>query len=140
MFAQLFDSFRKASEASMQAQQEIFKQWIQQWPPMSFNAPSPAGEWGGAAQQRWLDATRETLNKQRELLDSTYRSGIEMIEQTFRAGEAKSPEEYRGMVEDLWRKLSDAFKMQSESQFREFQNAMQKWFELARNGATLRES
>jgi hypothetical protein len=140
MFAQLFESFRRASEATMQAQQDLFRQWVQQWPSMPVSSPGTASEWSEAVQKRWLDSAKDTLNKQRELLDTTYRSGIDVIEQSYRVGEAKSPEEYRRVVEDLWRKLSDTFKQQSESQFREFQGAAEKWFELARNAPTAPES
>jgi hypothetical protein len=139
MFAQLFESFRRASEASMQAQQDLFRQWVQQWPSMPVSSPGTAGEWSEAVQKRWLESAKEALNKQRELLDFRYRTGIEMIEQSFRVGEAKSPEEYRRLVEDLWRKLSDNFKQHSESQFRDFQGAAERWFELARNAPTAPE-
>ena len=132
MFAQLFEGFRRASEASLQAQQDLFRQWVQQWPSMPASSPGTAGEWSEAVQKRWLDSAKDSLNKQRELLDTSYRAGIDVIEQSFRVGEAKSPEDYRRVVEDLWRKLSDTFKQQSESQFREFQGAAEKWFELAR--------
>jgi len=134
MFAQLFESFRKASEATLQAQQDVFRQWVQQWPSTPMSTTGSGGEWSEAMQKRWLESTKNALNKQRELFDGSYRSGIEMIEQSFRVGEAKSPEEYRRLVEELWRKLSDNFKTQSEAQFREFQGATEKWFELARNG------
>lgn len=140
MFAQLFESFRRASEATMQAQQDLFRQWVQQWPSMPVSSPGTAGEWSEAVQKRWLDSAKDTLNKQRELLDTSYRAGIDVIEQSFRVGEAKSPEEYRRLVEDLWRKLSDNFKERSEAQFRDFQGAAEKWFELARNVPTTPET
>jgi hypothetical protein len=135
MFAQLFDSFRKASESSLQAQQDLFKRWVQQWPSLPLGSNAATSEWTDAWHKRWLESTSDALNKHRELLDATYTSGIEVIEQTFKVGEAKSPEDYRRLVEALWRKLSDTFKAQSESQFREFQSATEKWLELARNAA-----
>src|SRR5689334_20919883 len=113
MFAQLFDSFRKASESSLQAQQDLFKRWVQQWPSQPLGSNAATSEWTDAWQKRWLESTSEALNKHRELLDATYTSGIEVIEQTFKVGEAKSPEDYRRLVEALWRKLSDNFKAQS---------------------------
>jgi len=136
MFAQLFESFRRASEVTLQAQQDVFRQWVQQWPSLPATTPGTTSEWSEAAQKRWAESTKETLNKRRELVDSTYRAGIEMIEQSFRVGEAKSPEEYRRLVEELWQKLSDNFKNQSEAQFREYQGATEKWFELARQGSS----
>lgn len=137
MFAQLFESFRRASEATLQAQQDVFRQWVQQWPSVPASSTGTAGEWSEAVQKRWLDSTKNFVNKQRELVDATYRSGVDVIEQGFRVSDAKSPEEYRRLVEELWGKLSDSFKQQSESQFREFQRAAERWFELARSGSVI---
>ena len=66
------------------------------------------------------------LNRHREAIDGIYKSGIQLIEQSLQAGEAKSPDEYRRIVEDLWRKLFDLQKEQSESQFRDFQTFYEK--------------
>jgi hypothetical protein len=134
MFAQWFESFRKASEAALQAQQDIFKQWVQQWPSAPMGSAGGTSEWNEALRRRWVESTKEALNKHRQVLDTSYHAGIQLIEQTFRVGEAKSPEEYRHMVEELWRNLSDSFKNQSEAQFRDFQAATERWFEAARNG------
>jgi len=133
MFEQLFDSFRKASEATLQAQQDLFRQWTQKWPIASFtNSNGSSSEWS-EVQKQWLDSTTEALNKHREALDSTYRSGIQLIEQSFGVSEARSPEDYRRMVEELWRKLSDTVKTQSETQFSGFRKATEKWIEMAQN-------
>ena len=79
-----------------------------------------------------LELGIETLHKHREALDSTYRAGIQTIEQTFRIGDAKSVEDSRKVVEDLWRKLFDLQKVQAESQFRDFQEWFQKSAGLVR--------
>lgn len=134
MFDQLFESFRKASESSLQAQQEMFKQWMQQWPVSPAAGTGASPEWANNLQKRWLESTKETLTRHREVLDSTYRSGIQVIEQTFRVTDAKSPDEYRTLVEDLWRKLSETFKQQSEAQVREFQKAAERWLDVAQRG------
>ena len=54
------------------------------------------------------------------------------MEQALRISEAKSSEECVRVVEDVWRKLFDAVKGQSEAQFREFQTWAEKSFETAR--------
>ena len=36
---QMFDTFRKASESSVQLQQEMLKQWTQQWMSMPNQVP-----------------------------------------------------------------------------------------------------
>lgn len=134
MFDQLFESFRKASESSLQAQQDLFKSWTQQWPSTPFGS-NAASDWTGA-QKRWLEGASEALNKHRALLDASYKSGIEVIEHTFRFSEARSPEDYRRLVEELWRKLTDTFKAQSESQYREIQNATEKWIDKTQSART----
>jgi len=135
MLTQLLDSFRKMSESSLQTGQEVFKQWVQHAQPQSFASKGTPAEWTEAFQKRWTESTSEALNKHRELLDATYKSGIELIEQSFRLGDARSLEDQRKLVEELWRKMSDAFKSQSEAQLRELQSAAAGWLNLARNGA-----
>jgi hypothetical protein len=130
MLDQMFETFRKASESSLQMQQEMYKQWAQQWPSMPLNAAGVSAEWVRTFQKRWIELVTDTLNKNRESLDSMYKTGIQVIEQTCRLSEAKSPDEYRRMVEDLWRKLFTVCKDQSENQLRDFQKGAEKWFEM----------
>ena len=42
MFDQVFENFRKASESSLQAQQDFFKNWLQQLPSTPFTAAGPS--------------------------------------------------------------------------------------------------
>jgi hypothetical protein len=121
MFDQLVDGVRKASESSLQMQQEMFRNWTRMWLSAAPGSIGTAGDWGRGSQRRWLQLGIEMLNKHREALDSTYRAGIQIIEQTFHVADAKSVEDYRRLVEELWRKLFDLQKEQAESQFRDFQ-------------------
>ena len=140
MFAQLLESFRKVSESSLNAGQEILKQWVQHAQPQSVGSASTPGEWNEAYQTRWAESASEALNKYRELFDATYKSGIELIERAFRVGEARSLGENRRLVEELWRRLSDTYKSQTEAQFREFQNATASWLAMARSGGVTRDA
>ena len=119
---QIFDTFRKASESSLQMQQEILKHWTERWAAGAPQAPNPSSEASQQVKKRWLALGIELLNKHRASLDETYAAGIQLIEQSFGAAEAKSPEEYRRLTEDLWRKLFDTYKNQSEAQFDAFKN------------------
>ena len=119
---QLFDTFRKASESSLQMQQEILKHWTERWAGSASQPQPPSSEASQRVQKRWLALGIELLNKHRASLDETYGAGIQLIEQSFGAAEAKSPEEYRRLTEDLWRKLFDTYKTQSEAQFDAFKN------------------
>lgn len=42
MFDQVFDNFRKATETTLQAQQDLFRQWMTQWPMYPAAPPHPA--------------------------------------------------------------------------------------------------
>lgn len=130
MIEQILDSFRKASQASISGQQQLFKQWLSQWP----GAAAPAGlqpDWVQSLQKQWLDSLGETLNRQRELLDASYRKGALLIEQALHVTDVKSPEEYRRLAEELWRSFSDGLKEQAEANVRDYQKATQRWVEVA---------
>jgi hypothetical protein len=100
--------------------------------------PSSAGagmEWSQTFQKRWAELAVESLNKHRESIDSTYRSGIQLIEQTFRISDVKSSADYQRTVEELWRKLLDVLKEQSEAQIRDLQTWAAKSFDMQRASA-----
>ena len=133
MVEQLFDSFRKASESSLQMQQEMLKHWTQQWTTVTPQATSVSSDAVHNAQKRWLALGVELLDKHRASLDSTYAAGIELIEQTFHTSEAKSPDDYRRLTEELWRKLFETYKTQSETQWDAFQQWSAKSAEATRD-------
>ena len=127
---QMFESFRRASVSSLQMQQEMFKQWTQQWPTTPWNAAGFSSEWLQNAQKRWMEFTVESLNRHRESLDSMYKSLIQLVEQASRFTEAKTPEEYRRTTDELRHKMFETFKDQSEAQLRAFQKDAEKWFDV----------
>jgi len=131
MIDQVFDNFRKASESTMQMQQELFKQMVSQWPATPQNAAGTAWvEQVQSFQKRWIESMTEMMNKHRESLDSQYKAGIRAIEDAFRVTEAKTPDDYRRMAEDLWRKNFETLKGNAETQVRDFQKGVEKWFEM----------
>jgi hypothetical protein len=123
MFDQLFDGFRKASESSIVAQQEMMKQWVQQWPSASLSAAGSAIERNSAFHKRWVESATGTLTRQRELLDTACRAGIQFIDQAARLTDARSPDDFRKLLEELWRTVFQTMKEQSEAQFMEMKNA-----------------
>lgn len=135
MFDQLFENFRRMSESALQMQQDMLRQWTTQWPatmPFGGNAPDAARDF----QKRWQELATAALRKHSEALDATYKSGIQVIEQSFRVSDTDSPEEQRRMVEELWGKLFKTMKEQAESQFRELQKAVELWFQtMQRSGS-----
>jgi hypothetical protein len=130
---QMFESFRKASVSSMQMQQEMFKQWTQQWPwPM--NPVGGSVDWVQRLQNRWIEFTTELLTRHRESLDTVYKLAIQMFEQTSRLYESKNPEEYSRAVEEVRSRMFESFKEQSDAHLREFQKTAEKWFDLLLKG------
>ena len=130
MFEQAFEGFRRASESSLQLQQELFRTWAQQW----LSTPPNVGvstEWGRTFQKRWTELTIELLNKHRESIETAYKSGIELAEHAFRVSDAKSSEDYRRIAEEMWRKLFETLKIQSENQLRDFLKLAESSFDMA---------
>ena len=87
-------------------------------------------------QKRWLALGLDLLTKHRASLDSTYAAGIQLIEQSFGAAGARSPEEYRRMTEELWRKLFDTYRSQAEAQFEALKNWSTKSAEAVQDART----
>ena len=133
MFDQVFDNFRKATETTLQAQQDLFRQWVSQWPsfPMASAMPSSGvPEKVRTFQKQWTDSVTTLMTKHCEALDAQYRAGIKTIEDALRTTEAKSPEEFRKLTEELWRKSFEVLRQTIENQIRDFQAAVEKWSEL----------
>jgi hypothetical protein len=131
MFDQMLDGFRKATESSLQFHQEVFKQLTQQLLSAQPNMGGASADWTRPIQKRWMELTIEMLNKHRTSLDAMYSSGIQAIEQSFRITEAKSSDDYRRIVDELWHRLFDTLKGQMENQFRDFQRWSEQSFDIA---------
>ena len=147
MFDMILDNYRKATESTMKLQQEMLRNWTTQWPHM-FGLPNrachfrartmPGGEWlekFGAAQKKWGETVIEMLNKHRETLDAQYKAGIRTIEDAFKVGEAKDPQQFRRLTEELWKQSFECLNTVVESQMRDVQAAMQKCYEVASKSA-----
>ena len=133
MYDQMFETYRKTSESWLQMQQDMFKNVVQQWLSATPHTAGVASDWNRTFQKRWMELAVEILNKHRESIDAMYRSVIQLIEQSSRMSEAKSAEEYRRVVEEMWRKWFESVKNQSESQFRDVQNWAGKSLEIVQN-------
>jgi hypothetical protein len=86
MLDQLVDGVRKASESTLNAQQELLRQWSRMWlraAPATPAGAEAAGDRKRAA--RWLDVGLETLRRHRESLDATYRSSLQVLERTLKS-------------------------------------------------------
>lgn len=135
MFDQVFENFRKATETTLQAQQDLFQKWVSLWPMFSMEPTTPGNnvavnEQARSFQKQWTDTATALLTKHCEMLDAQYRAGVRTIEEALRTTEAKDPEEFRRLTEELWRKSSEVLKQTIENQIRDFQIAVEKWSEV----------
>jgi hypothetical protein len=152
MFDLILENYRKAVESTMKLQQDVLRNWTTQWPQM-FGAhasglpfpgiAAPGSAMPGAAwleqlselQKKWGDTVTEMLNKHRESLDAQYRAGIRTIEEAFKVGEAKDPEQFRRLTEELWKHSFECLKTVAEAQTRDVHSAMEKFYEVASKSA-----
>jgi hypothetical protein len=95
--------------------------------------PNPQSIWIDQVrdfQKRWSSTISDLTRKHRDVVNRQYQAAIESLDEALRVAESKDPEEYRERVEQLCRKTLDCMRDVSESQLREFQEAVSKWTEL----------
>jgi hypothetical protein len=129
LYEETFGSLRKATESALQFQQQMYSKWSTMCPGLGQSNT----DWNTnlkKLQKDWATMTTEVMRKHRAVLDQQYRSGIESLEEAFRLASAKDPAEFRDRCEALCRSALDLMKESSESQMRQFQEAMNKWVEL----------
>ena len=156
MFDMILENYRKATESTMKLQQDVLRTWTMQLPqmfgPQTFGLPfmggpasgsagssMPGAAWLGQlsdAQKKWGETVTNMLNKHRESLDAQYKAGIRTIEEAFKVGEAKDPQQFRRLTEELWKHSFECLKTVAEAQTRDVQAAMQKFYEVASKSAS----
>jgi hypothetical protein len=134
MFEEVFENLRKATEATVQAQQEIFRKGVNLWT----SVPATHSAWGEQVQKfqkKWNQTVTELLKKQRESLETQFNAGRRSIEEAFQLAEAKDPEEFRAKTLELWSKTFDYLRQTVETQLKDFQTAFEKWTEFVTKNA-----
>jgi hypothetical protein len=135
MFDQVFDNVRKATETSLQMQQDLFRQWTGCWP--GFAKPQvPWPEQVQKFQKEWPQMMTEMMGKYRESIERQYKAGLKSLEEAFHVSEAKDPEELRKKTQELWRKTFECLHELAEAQVRDFEMAVEKWAEFAKKMAS----
>jgi hypothetical protein len=137
MFDQVFENMRKATEMSIQMQQEMFKKWVSLWPgvPGMPTMPAVGAESFIKVQKKWTEFVGEVVKKQRETLETHFSAGLRNIEEAFRLADTKNPEELRAKTVELWQKSFECIRQLYDAQVRDFQAAVAKWTELVTKGA-----
>jgi len=129
IFEQVFDNVRKAAEANLKMQQEVWRQWSMLWPGM----PTPQSVWIDKMrdfQRQWSTTISDLARKHRETIDRQYQAALESLDDALRFAESKTPDEFRKRSEQLCRKTLDCMREISEAQIKEFQDAVGKWTEM----------
>jgi hypothetical protein len=128
IFEEVFQNIRKASEANLKLQQEMFRQCTSLWPGIS----TPQTVWTDKVKdvQSKLSSTISDLaRKHREVVDKQYDAAIESLDSALRLSESTTPEEFRRRAEQFCRKTIECVREMSETQTREFQESVRKWTE-----------
>ena len=157
MFDMILENYRKATESTMKLQQDVLRNLTMQWTQMlpqtsgaqtsglpSMGGPASGSAMPGAAwleqlsdaQKKWGETVTDMLNKHRESLDAQYKAGIRTIDEAFKVGEAKDPQQFRRLTEELWKHSFECLKSVAEAQTRDVQAAMQKFYEVASKSAS----
>lgn len=129
VYEDVFQNMRKAAEVNLKLQQDMFHQWSTLWPGF----PSPQSAWLDKVrdfQRQWGNTISDLARKHRDTVDRQYQAALESLEEALRVSESTNPEEFRKRTEQLCRKTLDCMREVSETQMKEFQDAMHKWSEL----------
>ena len=132
MFMPVLESMGKISAATAEMQQELFKKWFSLFPTFPAG-PTFLAAWGDQMQRfqkRWAEVSGDLIRRQREVIEAQFKVGQQNIEKAFSVSEAKTPEELRARTIEFWQKCIESVRQTSEAQLREFQAAVEKWFEL----------
>jgi hypothetical protein len=134
MFEPVFENLRKATEASIQMQQDLFKKWVALWPGVT-QFPAVEGVPFTKFQKKWTEVVTELVKKQRETMEAQFGAGLRNIEEAFHLADVKDPEELRAKTVEFWQKSFDCLRHLYDVQVRDFQHAAAKWGELFTKGA-----
>ena len=126
MFEQVFSSIQKATESTIQLQQEMFQKWADSVPSNVTGGASPTDAFADF-RKKWEEASIEMLKRQKELVDQNYEAGVKCLEDVFDAAESKTPKEYQEKMTELYRQSFESLRQLSEAQMKEFKAAAEKW-------------
>jgi hypothetical protein len=130
LFEDVFESLRKASEANIEAQQELFRQWSATWPGL----PQPQNAWLERAQKfqkEWANTAKDLLAKHQDVLDAEYELAVDSLEEAFRLAQSADPQDFAKRCENLCRKALESVRDVGEMQLKETQEALSRWMALA---------
>jgi hypothetical protein len=125
MFSEVIVNLRKAADATLQVQQEMFNTWTGMCPLV----PPPAAGWYEPirqAQKEWAEILGELIQSQHEMLQVQFGAGLQSAADVFRLVHAKDSEELRARTIDFWQKTCDRIRQVYEAQVRDFRAVVAK--------------
>ena len=129
MFEQVLESLRKATDATVQMQQDLYRKWVSFWPGLPA-AQACSGEQVQQVQKKWAEFVSEVVKRQRAVLEAQFKEGLQNLEKSFQLLEARDPEEMRARTVELWQKSFDCLRRTYEAQLRETQELFGRWADL----------
>jgi hypothetical protein len=138
MFEPVFESLHKATEATIKAQQDLYKKWVGQWttiPTGMMPGPAPYGDQALKFQKQWAETVTGLIRQQQKALEAQFSTGLKAIEEGFHLAEAKDFEELRRKTIELWQKTFEALRQTYEMQIKDVQATMTAWAEFVARGA-----
>jgi len=126
-FEDMFESFKKATEFTLQMQQEMFKMW----PGFAKPPSTPADQFKGLYQE-WLRGLQELAKNYQEMWERQYKTGLESLESAFEVVSTKDPTELHEKLVELWQKSFNSLKELTQSQMKHFQEVIEKGMEWAK--------
>ena len=136
LYGDVVQHIRNAAEANLRLQQDMLRQWSTMWPGFTTDPKSAWLHKLRDFQHQWANTVSDLARKHREVLDKQYQASLESLEEALRLTESSNPEEFRRRTEQLCRKTLECMREVSETQFKEFQEAVGKWTELATKAGT----
>jgi len=130
-FDQVFECFRKATESTLQMQQDLWSQWTAAWPVFPKSLP-PWTQQVQRFEEQWSQGMTELMRKYQQTWERQYKTGMESFEEALHLAEAKDPVEFRKQVMGLWQKSFENLKELAEAQTTHFQAAIEKWLGLVK--------
>lgn len=131
----IIDCLRKATESTIQVQQEMLKKWSSLWTGVAGPAPI-LGDQVQKLQKAWAEFLEDALKRQREALEANFAAGRKNLESALKLTEAKDPQELRAKTVELWQQAFVTLRQACETQIRECQTAVGKWTEMLSRSVT----
>ena len=130
MFDLVYQS-QKATETTVLMQQEMLQKWFGMFPGVPIFPTITMAKFQ-EFQKKWAVAVTETFKRRRETVEAQFKAGLENIERAFALGQAKTPEEARALVVELWKKCFKSLLEAYSLQMRDLQAGFEKWFKLTK--------